>query len=98
MTKQKDKWLLSASIQPNGDMYPFYTLIDHTRSHSARFYTDKHCLPNEIQERVALIRIKRGDYSPCSLGKWVGERHFVIVLDKDEYHKLLEIANGYTGK
>jgi hypothetical protein len=98
MTKQKDKWLLSASIQPNGDMYPFYTLIDHTTMHSSRFDTSKHCLPKDIQERVALMRIKRGDYSSNELGRWIGERHFVVVISKDEYNNLLEIVDGYTGK
>lgn len=92
------QWLLSVSLKPNGDVYPYYTLIDKRRQKSIKFRTYKHCLQKSVAEKLAVLRIMRGDYTPHIFGSWIGDRHFVVALDKDEYNELLERISGNAGK
>jgi hypothetical protein len=89
------KWLLSVSLKPNGDLYPKYTLIDKQRQKSTRFNCYKHCLQKSVAEKLALVRLMRDVYDNHSvIGTWIGARHFVVALDKDEYKYLLELTYG----
>jgi hypothetical protein len=94
------RWLLSISLKPNGDTYPNYTLIDKRKQKSIKFDTCKHCLQKPVAEKVALMRMMRGKYDPADmLGTWIGPRHFVVALDRDEYEYLLGLTYGSdTGK
>ncbi len=98
MSMTISKWLLSASLTRKGDLYPHFTLIDHAKMESSRYQFDKHCLPNEIKERIAMMRIRRGDFTNTLLGAWIGDRHFVVALNKDEFYKLTEQFNGDSRK
>lgn len=94
------RWLLSVSLRTNGDLYQHFTLIDQNRQSSKRFDSHKHCLQKSVAEKLALVRIKRGEYDKTNvLGTWIGDRHLVVALDKDEYEYLLGLTYGSdTGK
>lgn len=89
------RWLLSVSLKTNGDLYPRFTLIDQRKQKSTPFHSYKHCLQQSVSEKLALVRIKRGDYDRTSvIGTWIGDRHLVVALDKDEYEFLLGLTHG----
>lgn len=92
------QWLLSVSLKLNGDEHPYYTLIDRRKQKSTRFKTYKHCLQKSVVEKMAMIKLMRGSYDHHIFGSWIGDRHFVVALDKNEYNELLEKVNGNTGK
>lgn len=91
-----ERWLLSVSLKPNGDLYPKHTLINRHKQSSKHFDTCKHCLPIEIAERLALVKLARADYRGNKLGVWIGARHFIVFLTKAEHTLLLEMTNGDT--
>lgn len=91
------QWLLSVSLKRNGDDYPHYTLIDRRKQQSTKFNINKHCLQKTVAEKLAMLRIMRGDYTHHFFGSWIGERHMVVALDKDEYNNILERISGNTG-
>lgn len=88
------------SLKSNGDQYRYYTLIDQRKQQSTRFDTYKHCLHIDVQEKLALVMIGRGNYDNTNvLGTWIGDRHLIVALNKDEYEFLLELTyGGDTGK
>lgn len=92
-----ERWLLSVSLKPNGDLYSKHTLIDRRKQRSKHFNTYKHCLPIEIAERLALVKLNRADYKGNELGIWIGARHFIVFLSKAEHDLLLEMTNDNTG-
>lgn len=94
------RWLLSVSLKTNGDEYRYYTLLDQSKQRSTRFDSYKHCLHIDVAEKLALVKIRRGDYDNTNvMGTWIGDRHLIVALDKDEYQYLLELTYGSdTGK
>jgi hypothetical protein len=86
------RWLLSVSLKRDGDYYPKLTLIDKKLCKSNPLYSDDYALPTPIMEKMTLVKLMRGDYKSRYLGTWIGERHFVVALDKDEYNNLLGAA------
>lgn len=86
------RWLLSVGLKRDGDYYPKLTLIDNKLAKSYALYTDNYTLPRHIMEKVSLVKLLRGDYTSRYLGTWIGERHFVVTLDRDEYEALLGVA------
>jgi len=92
------QWLLSVSLKPNGEVYPHYTLIDRRKQRSTKFSIYKHCLQKSVAEKLAMLRMMRGDFKDHFFGSWIGDRHFVVALDKDEYVDILERISGDTGK
>lgn len=93
------QWLLSVSLKRNGDEYPYYTLIDRRRQKSTRFSSCKHCLQKPVAEKLVMVKMMRGTFDDHIFGSWIGDRHIVVALDKDEYNELLERVSGTdTGK
>lgn len=92
------QWLLSVSLKPNGEDYPHYTLIDRRKQRSTKFNIYKHCLQKSVAEKLVMLRIMRGDFKDHFFGSWIGDRHMVVALDKDEYIDILERISGNTGK
>lgn len=92
------QWLLSVSLKRNGDIYPHYTLIDRRKQRSTKFSIYKHCLQKSVAEKLAMLRLMRGDFKDHFFGSWIGARHMVVALDKDEYNDILERISGNTGK
>lgn len=92
------QWLLSVSLRPNGDDYTHYTLIDRRKQRSTRFSIYKHCLQKSVAEKLAMLRMMRGNFDNHFFGSWIGDRHMVVALDKDEYIDILERISGNTGK
>jgi hypothetical protein len=88
------QWLLSVSLKPNGDDYPQYTLIDRRKQRSIRFSIRKHCLQKSVSEKLVMLRIMRGNFDHHFFGTWIGDRHMVVALDKDEYNNILERISG----
>ena len=88
------QWLLSVSLKLNGDEYPYYTLIDRRKQKSTRFKTYKQCLQKSVVEKMAMIKLMRGGYDHHIFGSWIGDRHFVVALDRNEYEELLEKVSG----
>lgn len=84
------KWFLSVSINPNGEEYPVYSLINHVQSTTYAFDSRKHCLQKAVAEKKAMVRMMHGDYSDSVIGSWIGARHFIVALEKSEYEELVE--------
>ena len=70
-----------------------YSLIDNKAGRIFRIDNRKHCLQKSVVEKIAMLRIMRGDYTETVNGCWIGDRHFVVALDRDEYNNLLEMKN-----
>lgn len=82
-------WLLSVSLLPNGDVHPYYSVIDHRAGKSTRFRIYRHCLQKSVEEKLAFMRLLRGNWDDHVYGTWIGDNHFVVALDKDEYKNLV---------
>ncbi len=88
------QWLLSVSLKLNGEEYPHYTLIDRRRQKSTKFNNYKHCLQKPVAEKLAMLKLLRGNYDHHFIGSWIGDRQLVVALNKDEYNELLERLSG----
>ncbi len=91
-------WIMTVSLDRNGNMYSAYTLIDKRRMKSSRFNSDKHCLPKPVANKLAMVKLMQGSYDVSIIGAWLGDRIMAVALDKDEYKKLLGMTYGDTGE
>jgi hypothetical protein len=53
-------------------------------------------LPASINEKIALVKLRKGSYSDTESGQWIGARHLVVYLTANDYATLLEIIDGDT--
>lgn len=91
-------WIMTVSLDRNGNPYKKYTLIDKRRMKSSAFRSDKHCLPKPVAHKLAMLRLMQGSYEVSIIGAWLGDRIMAVALDKDEYKKLLGMTYGDTGE
>jgi hypothetical protein len=90
------QYVLSVSYTPTGEVYPKHSLLNRRRMVSDSIYVDKVELPQSIKERIALVKLRRGSYAENEQGMWIGRRHLIVYLTKDEYVELKELADANT--
>ena len=89
---------MSVSYQPNGEEYRRFTLMDRKQMKSTQVYPDKVKILPSILEKIVMVKLRRGSFDDTELGMWIGTRHLVVYLTKDEYETTRSAANEYTGK
>lgn len=92
--RKPKSWLLSVTIKPNGEVYERANLISNVPQKSRAFDISKHCLENEIAQKVAVMKLMSGDFTPTSIGRWIGDRHFIVELTEDEFYRMMEKIDG----
>lgn len=91
------RYVLSVSYKPTGEEYPKQSLLDRKRMKSFALWEGKVTLPQKVQEKKALVKLRRGSFSDSDYGMWIGARHLIVYLTEDEYKQIiLEAVNGDT--
>lgn len=91
-------WIMTIGIRRDGSTFKKCTLIDKRRMKSTTFRLDKHCLPEAVSTKLAMVKMMRGSYEVSIIGAWLGEQIMAVALDKDEYNNLLGMTYGNTGE
>ena len=89
------KKMVSVAFDELGEIRDTFYLLNNAKSECDRITAP---LPLYVLERIALMRIRRGDYTDTPTGRWIGKQHLIIYLSTDEYKGIRSAINGYTGK
>lgn len=87
--------LVSVSFEESGELRDAFYLLNNAKSECHRITAT---LPPYVLERIALMRIRRGDYTDTPTGRWIGKQHLIIYLSMTEYKSIRSVINGDTGK
>lgn len=87
--------MVSVAFDELGKIRDTFYLLNNAKSDCHRITAS---LPPYVLERIALMRIQRGDYTDTPTGRWIGKQHLIIYLSMDEYKEIRSAINGNTGK
>jgi hypothetical protein len=82
-------YTLVLTISEDGFRYSGASIINRRRGTSHVIDIGKHCLQKTVEEKIALLKLVRYDYSDYAMGSWIGANHAAVTLTRDEYKFIL---------